>query len=451
MDRLPVELISVIIRGLQQSNVSDGPLDRLTETTQEGVDGWLIHTVASRRDICNFRLVSRKFYNSSFPSFGETLGDRVFRITQTGLEDLFAIASTTSLRPHVRKLTLGTFRSDEVTIVRDLLKSLPEPHRTRLRASYTDDYRWHRSHRASLQTQDLAQLLRRLSNLRNVRILLLDSWDMINYLGEWLDPGIVAIVARELPKSTSTLSVTDDNYKLRTTDLLTCLAPVFDALKSTKTVLQDLGFGLNNAPAPNELFRTLDKINIASSLRHLRLPMNPAHLMESGSFYYSCLIDTFQALSDITHLTLSMVQVTDFEYCADAMDHFLDLLRPMGHLQYLTIRGTWWYSEDQLLDFVASRGAELILFSLKDPVMHAGSWSSTVSRLAHLQPGNLRYFEACAMSTSNLSGRDLTDPIEDLDWKELLTAVEKPVEQWATCSVYLSCSHHKYFFEPVDR
>lgn len=448
MDRLPVELISVVIRGLQQSNASDGPFDRLTETTKEGADGWLVHTVESRRDICNFRLVSRKFYNSSFPTFSELLGDRVFRITQSGLEDLFAICSTKSLRPHIRKLTFGTFRFEEPIILRDLCRSLPQPHKTRLCVSYKGDYRWHQSHGASLQAQDLAQIVRRLSNLRNLRILLFDSWDIINYLGEWLGPSEAAVVARVAPKSASTLSNTDDNYRSRTSDLMPWLAPLFDALKSTKSSLQDLRFGLDNTPAPNELFRTLGKITIASSLRHLRLPINPTHFRESGSFYYSCLVDTFQALSNITHLTLSMVQISDFEHYTDATNNILNLLRPMEHLQHLAIRGAWQYSEEQLLDFVSSRGAELSLLSLKDPVMHAGSWSSMIARLAQFQTGNLRCFEVYSMSTSNMNDLDSADPV--VDWEEFLAVVKKPVEQWATCSVYLSCSRLKFFFEPVD-
>jgi len=447
MDRLPIELVSVIIQGLQQSNAGDEPFDRLTETTREGVDGWLVQTVESRRDICNFRLVSRKFYNSSFPTFSELLGDRVFRITQSGLEDLFAICSTTSLPLHIRKLTFGTFRFEEPIILRDLCQSLPQPHKTRLCVSYKGDHCWHQSHGASLQAQDLAQILRRLSNLKTLRILLFDNWDIVNYLGEWLGPSEVADVARVVPKSAPTLSINDDDYRSRTNDLLPWLAPLFNAIRSTKTVLQDLRFGLDNTPAPNELFNTLGKINIASSLRHLRLHMNPTHLRESGSFYYSCLVDTFQALSNITHLTLSMVQITDFEHDGDATDNLLNLLEPLKLLRHLTIRGAWQYSEDQLLKFVSSRDAELSLFSLKDPVMHAGSWSSTISRLAQLQPGNLRYFEVFSMSTSEMNALDSVDPV--VGWEEFLAVVKKPVEQWATCSVYLSCSHDNYFFGPV--
>jgi hypothetical protein len=68
--------------------------------------------------------------------------------------------------------------------------------------------------------------------------------------------------------------------------------------------------------------------------------------------------------------------------------------------------------------------------------MHAGSWSSAISRLAQLQPGNLRYFEIYSMSTSDMSVLDSLDPA--VEWEEFLAVIKKPVEQWATCSVYLS-------------
>jgi hypothetical protein len=99
MDSLPIELICNIAYRLQVSKIADSP--------REPATGWTIHTAASRRDSRNFRLVCHRFRCASIPSLGEVLGDRKFRFTKVGIEDLQAISADASLRPYIQMLTFG--------------------------------------------------------------------------------------------------------------------------------------------------------------------------------------------------------------------------------------------------------------------------------------------------------------------------------------------------------
>jgi hypothetical protein len=113
MDQLPSELVSIIVAELVHEDIVKKPtawLVRKNLFESREFDDWLSYSNDAREDLCNFRLVNRKSYYSSFATFGNILGHRVFRITQVGLEDLQAISNTQRLRLHIRTLTFGTAR-----------------------------------------------------------------------------------------------------------------------------------------------------------------------------------------------------------------------------------------------------------------------------------------------------------------------------------------------------
>jgi hypothetical protein len=452
MDRLPVELLSIVVAGLQEWDVSDEPFAHLTGTATGNADEWLVHTVGSRQDICDFRLVCRKFYNSSFHTFGELLGNKVFRITPTGLEDLQAISNMARMRPYIRRLTWGTSRcSDtlEKRVMQEVMHALPEPDKAKLLTAYSYVDEWRQTYRGSLFAQELAQHLRRLPNLRSLSILISDFPVVNYYLGHWPSPSDTAMVTKSFSDSLS--SLVDQGITGRTAlqDHLTWLAPLFDAIKTTKTTIQDLRLGINQAPPPNEFLKMLEKTGMVSSLRHLRLDIDVDCLRERESFQYGCLELAFQKLSAITHLTLSMVQDGEYQNPAQSTRNFIDLLRPLNHLQHLTIRGAWWYSEDVLVDLISSQSASLTLLSLKGGIMDVGDWSTTLQRLVQLEPHTLRYLEVSAMSTISPNNRLMLDFVDCLDWDELISSVKKPIEEQGTCSVYLRAGTEKYLFEPL--
>jgi hypothetical protein len=82
----------MIAAQLQERNLAQQPFSHITETSADRKDGWLAHTKASVRHISKFRLVCGKLRDSSLRSFGDILGDRVFRFTEVGLHDSALIA-----------------------------------------------------------------------------------------------------------------------------------------------------------------------------------------------------------------------------------------------------------------------------------------------------------------------------------------------------------------------
>jgi hypothetical protein len=91
----------MIAAPLQERNLAQQPFSHITETSADRKDGWLVHTKASVRDTSKFRLVYGKLRDSSLRSFGDILGDRVFRFTEVGLQDLQAMSNTVKLRHHI--------------------------------------------------------------------------------------------------------------------------------------------------------------------------------------------------------------------------------------------------------------------------------------------------------------------------------------------------------------
>ena len=84
MNRLPIELVSVIAEDFVQSNFSAEPFFYIVETSRDGAMDWLTLTLGSRKDIFNFRLVCHQLRGGSRKTFGKVLGDRKTRITKGG-------------------------------------------------------------------------------------------------------------------------------------------------------------------------------------------------------------------------------------------------------------------------------------------------------------------------------------------------------------------------------
>jgi hypothetical protein len=72
----------------------------------------------SRRNILNARLSCRKLYDTLPSSFATLLGDRIFRYTMVGTQDLEAIGKDERLKACVTTLTIGCagFFDDDVSL-----------------------------------------------------------------------------------------------------------------------------------------------------------------------------------------------------------------------------------------------------------------------------------------------------------------------------------------------
>jgi hypothetical protein len=69
---------------------------------------------------------------------------------------------------------------------------------------------------------------------------------------------------------------------------------------------------------------------------------------------------------------------------AAATSVLLKLLSAMPRLDYLTIRGTRSYAEDDLINLVSTHATTLTRFALKGPSLVSGTWTSTIRRLLDL-------------------------------------------------------------------
>jgi hypothetical protein len=452
MDQLPSELVSIIVAELVHEDIVKKPtawLVRKNLFESREFDDWLSYSNDARADLCNFRLVNRKSYYSSFATFGNILGHRVFRITQVGLEDLQAISNTPRLRLHIRTLTFGTARfanPARISVLQRVLEDVPEPDRTRLRAAHSEAYRWQQAHRGSRYTKEVAPLLERLPQLRSLRIFLPDLPTAENHLGGWLGPSDTEILLKAHVRphaSPPPPLISADIYHAFDKDL-TALNPLFNALMPSKTVIQDLRIGPWIAVLPHDFSRILQNTGMMSSLTHLRFDVSPDHLQERDSFTSHSYREVFEQITSVTHLTLAMEEIPGFERYVEATNNLLGLLSLLHQPQHLTIRGVWEYSENQLFDLISTHQESLKLLSLKEAVMVSGNWTSTVQRLVQLP---LRHLEVSDMRAW-VSSRSEVSTVDDDTWRKFVSSAKKDVEDQRTCEVYLSSGGKEYLFRP---
>jgi hypothetical protein len=449
MDHLPSELVSIIAAHLVLEDLVNKPFSRLTGTIcfESGeVDDWLDCGNNARSNICNFRLVYRKFYNSSVAGFGDVLGHRVFRTTQIGLEDLQAISRVARLQPHIRTLTFETARfanAARISVLKAVLEAVPEPERSRLQAAISEAHTWERAHRGSRYAQEVVPLLERLPHLRTLRIFLPDLSTAENHLRGWLAAGDAEILSQAAVKRSSLPLVHTNLYHGFDRDLTT-LNPIFNALKASKTDIWHLRTGPWMAVLPTDFFSILQNTGMISNLTNLRFDISPDHLKERDSFTSCCFRNLFEQITSVTHLTLAMEQIPEFEQYAEATRNLMESLRLLNRPQYLVIRGSWEYVEDELIDAVTTHSESLEVLSLKGPVMAVGDWTSTVRRLMQLPLRHLEVSDMCAW----MSSRSEIGAVDDVMWQELVSGFEKDVEEQTTCEVYLSSGGAEYLFCP---
>ena len=458
MDQLPVEIISLIVEHLQQWNISDQPFSHLTETSKDGTVGWLTHTVESRRDVCNFRLVCHSFYNSSLRSFGEVLGNRIFRITKADLEDLEAISCVAALTPHIRTITFGSAQFDDISINQTLhvvLANIPAPHQLRLQAAYSRAFEWQRQlpHRGYVRPMEA--VLNRLPNFENIRLLTSDHPDRSSHLRGWLDPGDSEIIAKAWhetaggwPEDESIYDIGQASIRQQARSTVAAFFPLCCALQDAGTVLRELRIGLEDAVSPQALFALMNDTGMVSTLHRLRLQIDPRFFQlshqQQSALYYECI---FALLPNVTDLSLSLVHDARFWNFGSAASSLLQLLRLLPHLKQLTMRGNWAYNERDLVDFVTDHGEHLAKLALKGPVLSAGSWTRVVQQLASVRLSALQHLQLSDMSLMAADTRSIP-AFNTTSWQDFVEDVRQPIEENVMCTVYLSSGDGEYIHCP---
>jgi hypothetical protein len=450
MENLPVELISMIAARLQERDSAKQPFSHVTETSADRKDGWLVHTNASVRDICDFRLVCSKLRDSSLRSFGDILGDRVFRFTVVGLQDLQAMSKTVKLRPHIQTLTFGNAQFDDLTknlALKKLFQMLPEPDRTRLRVAYSDAYLSQQRLSKSLRIYKLISALGNLPRLTNLRLLYYDYPGVSNHLGGWLGPHDSALLTWTCAKNHSTLFRAERIYAPYHDDKA-AFNPVFEAIHCTGATIRDLRLGPGHISEAFDFARNIvRKPGMQSALSCVSLDIGPANLCLPGRHGNGPIFDKILWYSpNVTRLMLSMYPEASFTKFALAASRLVKILKTHARLDHLTIRGPWSFSEDELIDLLSSHATTLITLALKESNLSSGNWTSMVQRFLDLQPCAMQYLELTNMSALVSSNKGV--PAFDISgWQEWET-IKEMIATKAKCTVYLSSGIVEYVFQP---
>lgn len=453
MDSLPPEILSYVCQQLQRWTLSDHPFAHLTETSIYNTDGWLTHTTDSCRDVCNFRLSCQKMYHSSFSTFGQLLGSRIFRITKIGLEDLLSISRLQPLQPYIRTLTFGNacFGDISNSLLEEMLELMSPCDRRRLKLAYYDASRWGSADNRDLHIEMLTSALERLSYVRQVRFLISDHPSMHRHLGGWLGPGDAEVVAKALLDMSDNWLFDDCLYQLIIGDA-GLFEPVLVALQKSCSTIEDLRIGHGYAAPPVYLPSIIGATGTAHPLRSFRLELDPRYLCyESTTIHMSIprindYGEVFDMLSNVTSLSLSMTRDAAFMDFALATTNLFELLKSVKELRQLTIRGVWTYTEGDLVNFAASRKNHLTQFALMGPVLLDKCWSSTLLAFMSHLTSVTKHIQLTSMSKRESNTR-IIPALDKVRWQAFLRDV-KPVTDNATYSICLSSDHRRYIHVP---
>jgi hypothetical protein len=457
MNDLPLEVVLIILQQLQRWTISAQPFSHLTETSIDGIDGWLKHVPKSRQDICNFRLVSHKLYSSSFSTFGELLGERVFRMTKVGLEDLEAVSGVDALRPHIHTITFGGTHFSEVDGNRfliDVFEAVPDPDRERLQDAYAKAHNWSISELRNTYVQNLTTVLRRYSNFRILRFLVSDDPGVQGHLGGWLGPGDEGIIA-QAQRHCYPLSLEGDSmYQLNNCDL-SYFAPILTAIKDADTAIKDVRIGCRCNLRGMSLHTMLEKTNFATSVRRLHHEISPECLtmgsdptpaILAGLLKKEIYVTPWSLIVGLTHLSLSMTPDAAFDDIGPQTSNLMKALELPPFLQHLTIRGPWSYAEDELVDLVAVHKDNLTQVALIGPTLANGDWASVINRLVPMLSSRMRHLQIKNVIKQIPGSHYL--PAYTNDWTSFIEAISQAIEEHAVYTVYVSSGDQEYIYYP---
>jgi hypothetical protein len=447
MESLPVELLSAIAAQIQQWNISHQPFSHITETSEYGTIGWLTHTPASRQELCTFRLISPTCYASSFRALGEVLGDRIFRITKVGLEDLLALSGHATLGPHIRTLTFGTarfsrpdkHRNRQLNDLRDTLG----PEEDHLFAAYSAAADWQRVYDSDMYIKAMTNVFGQLPNLKSLRLFVSDRPGLKSHLGGWLSSADKQRVA-EASSRNPTLMLEDDSIYDLQLGTAVRLKVLVAALKQAQTSVEDLRVGCGYGSSSSDLITWMRPVEITKHIRHLRLDLDPSYLDASPTYYkYTEVI--FSKLPNLRSVSFSLVH-NGYSELAGVTSELMLILQSLPCLENVTLRGEWTYAEDDLLALF-SKCENLHTLALKGPVLARGSWASAVGQLMLMRPSKLKHLQFSNINMMEESTK-LVPAFDASAWQQFVKEVRPAIEEHGKGTVYLSSGNGEYIFCP---
>lgn len=440
MDRLPIEIVILVFENLEDLDLAPTPYSRFTEDPADQLvygddrnniyhkigrsNCWVNLTQGSYADILNARLAFSVLYHASHKSFAKLLGDRRFRLTNIGFQDLILVSRNKNLIPHIKTLTFGcaTFRrifginKSGFVWPRTFLSGLHSQDRARLAAAYMACRNWQHDNMES-HTKHLASIVRGFPNLDSVRVVTVDH---VAHLGGWLKPGDEDLLHRDQvlyhDRSAQALSRGSPipPPRLYNNESAVVNDCIMEALKLSKLTIRDF------RADPKPLYLAIIQTRIfIPALHTLRMVFFEQDLVHLDSSQWSKLFGHATGLADLSLRIDGQNFRPWFEARTDKRnsisEQLLRAFQQQGQLQRVELFGGWAFSETAIVNFVAAHSDSLRCLLLSHPLL-LGKWQSALEAIASTTHGKLEFMKVRQPVESDSIGATLVgNPTLDLD------------------------------------
>jgi hypothetical protein len=408
MNQLPLELVAMVYDHLLEYDLAPDPISEFTEQPNEKLVlhswceqvtvSWNTLTADTRSHVLTARLACRKLYHASNASFAKVLGDRKFRYTKTGIQDLQHFGLEDDLYLYIRTLTIGCsgFRIlNDLHRVRDVVDDLDDKDRIRLLNAYEQCAEWQRDEHKSRYTT-LAKILESFPNLAMMRI---DTNDKPVHLGGWLQAEDADMLQcrhflRPRWKGKNEDEPWGAHRKWGVCDKFTDMyrsdtikaSTVIGALMEAKIRLQDLRISQWNSRNP------LKKSLPYTTLDTLRITVPHVYALSISEHDRS-------PVHQLCRMLPRAVNLRDFAITAPAHIEyhdttiFLEALASHKQLRRVAFIGDWDIRETALVKFVDLHAHSLRIVMFNGCTL-LGSWSTTLQAIALVTQGRTAFFQA---------------------------------------------------------
>jgi hypothetical protein len=398
MDRIPLEIAAMIVGNLLEYDLAPGPKSQYTEQPsdklvsfgkrkEDMVTSWMMFTECTRLAVLSARLSCRKLYAASSKAFATLLGDRTFRLTEVGTNDLRAIGQDARLTPYVTSLTIGCTGFCSTMFAADIfnaaLGDLKKSDRNRLLKRYNTCVKWQSDNMPHFGTT-LASMLKVFPQLDTIRI---DrNSDPATHLSGWLQAGDADLLHHYFHYTNITY-VSDAHFGTPFA-LYTPVVEqqtVLDAVNKANIVLRDLRVsGVFMPPYTESIpFQTL---------RTLRMPVIRPRGVDMNDVITNLSVRLSGALS-LQDLALKV----EYKRRQDSSG-ILSALSGLNNLQRISLTGSWVLYEQSLISFVSAHAHSLQCIIFEGSIL-SGCWRTVLRTISRLTHGSLRFFRAQCLRT----------------------------------------------------
>jgi hypothetical protein len=379
---LPMELVVHIVKHCEEYDSPNDSYVGFLVPQSRGVYGhvaleerktWTTISWSTKRDIINIRSVCKQLKDASFQSFGKILGDRKFRLTKAGLQDLRDIGEVKQLVPWIKTLTFG---SAQLRNPQDYLNQKPTADR-QVQAIEKLYSKYMAEEEEKEPEKILLQVLAVFRKLEGVRIILSDK---TKYLGGWLSPEQQNVVE----------SWDESYYKLARFYTSEDSAPstVLRTLETAGIIVKDLRLALGGFLWPHLL---------PKSLRVLRITHHLGGFIKEYDDEIQPLLYALKSMTSLEELDimllLNLEEIPDYRYESGLeylAQNLFKAIKKTPNLRRIALEGDWILDKASLCNFVIEHA-----FSLRQLIFWRcvldGSWLQVFRAIAEITQDKLEY------------------------------------------------------------